>query len=42
MPPELKKYLFDMNEAASLIATFLANRNHDDFMNDKLLRSAVY
>jgi len=34
-------YLWDMQQAAALIAQFTANRNFDDYRADIMLRSAV-
>jgi uncharacterized protein with HEPN domain len=42
MPPEVKKYLTDMTDAATQIGNFCAGRSESDFTGDKQLRSAVY
>jgi uncharacterized protein with HEPN domain len=42
MPPrESKKLLFDMQEAAAAIVDFTAGKTFDDYLTDRLLRSAV-
>ena len=40
-PPEVRKYLFDMTEACSLIESFTAGKTYEDYQGDPLLRSAV-
>ena len=40
-PPEAKKYLFDMQQAAKLVAQFTASRTLDSYRADIVLRSAV-
>jgi len=42
MPPEVKKYLSDMTEAAAAIETFCRGRVIADLSSDKFFRSAVY
>ena len=42
MPPEAKKLLTDMLEAAQLIHGFIAGKTLFDMTQDKLLRSGVY
>ena len=42
MPPEHKKFLFDMQRSAILITQFIAGKSVSDFKQDQLLRSAVY
>jgi len=39
--PEARKYLYDIGEACSLIATFTAGKSFEDYSKDPLLRSAV-
>lgn len=41
MPLEVKKYLYDMAEAAELIASFTAGKSFADYQRDAMLRSAV-
>lgn len=41
MPPEILKYVYDIHEAASLIAQFTLGKTLDDYLGDALLRSAV-
>lgn len=38
---EARKYLFDMQQAAELIARFTAGRTFEDYAADPMLRSAV-
>ena len=40
-PPEVRKYLFDIAEACSLIERFTAGKTFDDYVGDPLLRSGV-
>ena len=42
MPPNTKKLLADMLEAARLIEQFTRGKSKDDWSADELLRSAVY
>ena len=41
MRPEAKKYLFDMQQAADWIATFVAGKRFEDYAADAMLRLAV-
>ncbi|HSU81308.1 MAG TPA: HepT-like ribonuclease domain-containing protein [Thermoanaerobaculia bacterium] len=41
MQLEARKYLFDMRQAAELIARFTAGRTLEDYAADPMLRSAV-
>jgi uncharacterized protein with HEPN domain len=41
MPPEARKYLFDMAEARGLIEAFVPGKSLDDYRSDPLLRSGV-
>jgi uncharacterized protein with HEPN domain len=41
MPPELLKFLHDIEQACDLIEQFTAGKAVDDFRNDAQLRSAV-
>jgi len=41
MPPEVLKFLYDIQQACELIAQFTAGSSADDFRNDAKLRSAV-
>lgn len=41
MQLEVKKLLYDVREAAGLIASFSAGRSFDDYVADPMLRSAV-
>ena len=41
MQPDARKYLFDIQQAAELIARFTADRGFDDYLADPMLRSAV-
>ncbi len=41
MRPEVRKYLFDMEQAARLIARFTKDRSFADYEADPMLRSAV-
>jgi uncharacterized protein with HEPN domain len=41
MPPELLKFLHDIEQACDLIEQFTAGKTVDDFRNDAQLRSAV-
>ena len=41
MRPEAKKYLYDIAEAAGLIASFTAGRTFADYEGNAMLRSAV-
>ena len=38
---ESKKYLYDIAEAAKLVAAFIAGKTYSDYQGDALLRSAV-
>jgi uncharacterized protein with HEPN domain len=40
-PPEVRKYLFDIAEACSLVSRFTAGKSFEDYTSDPLLRSAV-
>src|SRR3990172_12872202 len=40
-PPEVRKYLFDIAEACSLVASFPSGRSFEDYTGDPMLRSAV-
>jgi len=40
-PPEVRKYLFDIAEACSLVASFTSGRSFEDYTGDPMLRSAV-
>jgi uncharacterized protein with HEPN domain len=42
MPPEARKLLTDMRDAADELASFVTGKQFDDFRRDKLLRSGVY
>src|SRR5690242_1540959 len=42
MPPEVRKLLLDMAEAANCIQEFAAGRTFYDFAGDKLLRAGIY
>lgn len=42
MPPEIRKLLADIREAATAIAEFSTGREMADLAADKLLRSAIY
>lgn len=39
--PKDHGYLLDMREFATQVLTYLAGKEHDDFMGDRLLRDAV-
>lgn len=39
--PEVRKYLFDIAEACSLIETFTSGRSFENYQADPLLRSGV-
>ncbi len=41
MQLEVKKYLYDIQQAAALVTAFVADRNFADFEADPMLRSAV-
>jgi uncharacterized protein with HEPN domain len=41
LPLEIRKYLFDISEAAELIVRFTEGKTYDDFHADRMLRSAV-
>ena len=41
LPLEIRKYLFDIREAAELIVRFTEGKTYDDFHADRMLRSAV-
>jgi uncharacterized protein with HEPN domain len=40
-PPEVRKYLFDIAEACSLISRFTTGKSFEDYTSDPLLRSGV-
>ncbi len=40
-PPDSRKYLFDIVEAGGLIQQFVAGKSFDDYIRDRMLRSAV-
>jgi uncharacterized protein with HEPN domain len=42
MPPEAKKLLTDIHDAADSVAEFAAGKTLTDFSSDKLLRSGIY
>jgi uncharacterized protein with HEPN domain len=41
MQPEIKKYLYDMQQASQSLMAFLAGKGLDDYLQDELLRSAT-
>jgi len=41
LPLEIRKYLFDIQEACGLITEFTAGKTYNDFHADRMLRSAV-
>ncbi len=41
MQLEARKYLYDVQRAATLIAEFTAGRDFDDYLRDAMLRAAV-
>ena len=41
MPPETKRYLYDIQHAANLLDKFTANKTFSDYTSDPLLRSAT-
>ena len=41
MPPETKRYLYDIQHAAALLAEFTAGKTFSDYTSDPLLRSAT-
>ncbi len=41
MRVEAKKYLYDIQQAAELVAQFTANKRFEDYQADPMLRSAV-
>jgi uncharacterized protein with HEPN domain len=41
LPRDARKYLYDMQKAASLIQQFTAGRTYDEYLADVMLRSAV-
>lgn len=41
MQLEARKYLYDIQQAAMLIAEFTAGRDFDDYVGDAMLRAAV-
>jgi len=41
MPLEVRKYLYDIREAAGLVAQFTEGRSLRDYSTDPMLRSAV-
>ena len=41
MPPDPRAFLWDAREAAAALASFIAGRSREDYLADRLLRSAV-
>ena len=41
MPPETKRYLYDIQHAANLLDKFTAHKTFSDYTTDPLLRSAT-
>ena len=41
MQLEVKKLLYDVRESADLIASFSKNRSFEDYVTDRMLRSAI-
>ena len=41
MPLEIKKLIYDIDQATALIAQFSAGKQLDDYRNDLMLRSAI-
>jgi uncharacterized protein with HEPN domain len=41
MPPEAGKYLYDIKQAADLIASFTVGKMFDDYEKEAMLRAAV-
>lgn len=41
MPPDVAKYLFDVQKACKLLHEFTQGKSLDDYLADSLLRSAV-
>lgn len=41
MPREARKYLYDIDRAATLVAAFTAGKTFSDYQNDPMLRAAV-
>lgn len=41
MPPETKRYLYDIQHAAELLTEFTAGKTFSDYTSDPLLRSAT-
>jgi uncharacterized protein with HEPN domain len=41
MRPEALKYLYDMQQACRLLASFVAGKTFEDYVADELLRSGV-
>ena len=41
LPLEVRKYLFDIQEACEMLAQFTKRKSLDDYVADTLLRSAV-
>lgn len=41
MPPEARKFLWDAQQAAALIAAFVAGKTFVDYCHDAMLKSAV-
>lgn len=41
MEREARKYLYDIQQAAALVALFTDGRNFDEYLADAMLRSAV-
>ena len=41
MPPETKRYLYDIQHAAELLTEFIAGKTFSDYTSDPLLRSAT-
>ncbi len=41
MPPEAKKFLYDMQQACAALAQFVKEKSFQDYLESELLRSAV-
>jgi len=41
MPHNIKKYLYDIQQAIEQIETFLSGKTYEDFTNESILQSAV-